>query len=380
MNKYINQIKELLHSFSEVTDVTKTNKDNWVTINYYDNPLNPYLLSYCFDVVLDFDVRYRIFEKVNYVIEFDYKGTYGMVGHYKMSYQLNVERQFEAEIIELFSLIKTLLSQAFLEMSEVALANNEFTMENESQYYLNKFYFYQVRIEKLECRRTIISDKCKGQWVTIETEHGYTLKRPKCQDIINSLRNETTYSIETYVDVFFSCIEHILTLLYPFLPTFDQTKSYKNYIHNSKWTWDKKIEQVCGGALNNHIEPLRYIKEVYRNRSTHGMFSRELKVYVGVPKFGRFPMYIGKRYLKGFLEDNDDRLTYDKFLDIKDKFNSFLNNLNVTFEIPMLFIKSGLPIPVNTELYTKGVSTAEQADYSISRLWYELDNQSNMEW
>lgn len=47
------------------------------------NPLDPNLLSYCFDNVLGFDVRYRIYEKVNYIIEFDYKGTYGYVAHEK---------------------------------------------------------------------------------------------------------------------------------------------------------------------------------------------------------------------------------------------------------------------------------------------------------
>ena len=380
MNKNIAQIEALLHDFSGISDATITKNKLLVEINEHENPLNPNLLSYCFEVILGFDVRYRIFEKVHYEIEFDYKGTYGIVGHYKMSYRLNVERQFKAEIIELFSIIKPLLSQAFLEIGEEALTDNRFTMENESQYYFNKLYFYQDRIEKLESRITIIADKCKGLWVKIESEHGFTHSEPKCQDYINELSNEIIYSIETYIDVFFSCIEHILTLLYPFLKTFDHTKPYKNYIHNPKWSWDKKIEKVCGGNLDNYIEPFRFIKEIYRNRSTHGMFTRELMVYIDIPKFGRYPMYIGKRYLSGFLEDNDKSLTFSKYLDIKDKFDSFFKSLNALYEIPMLFVKSGLPIPVDTGLFTKEVFTPEQAKQAISRLWFELDNQINMDW
>lgn len=380
MNKSIERIKELLSDFTEISDKTKINKDNWVEINYLENPLNPNLLCYCFDVILGFDVRYRIAEKVNYIIEFDYKGTYCRVGHYKLSYRLNIDIHYRTEIIELFSEIKQLLQQAFFEIGKETLGGNKFAMENESPYYYDKFHFYQDRIEKLENRKAIISDKCKGQWVTVKSGERYTCKRPMCQDYINQLTDEITYSIETYIDVFFSCIEHVLILLHPFLDTFNRKTPYMDKIHNPKWTWDKKIEQVCGGRLDSKIEPLRFIKEVYRNRSTHGMFSRELKAYVGIPNFGNYPMYIGKRYLKGFLEDNDDSLTYDKFLEIKDKFNNFFDELDTAFEIPMLFIKSGLPIPVDTERYTKGVDTAEQADDAIAYLWHELDNQNNMDW
>ena len=374
-------VKELLHDFSQVNSKTVKNETNWIEIDYDRNPLNPNLLSYCFDVVLGFNVKYRIFEKINYIIEFDYKGTYGMVGHYKLSYRFSIEKQYKDEIIKLFNKIKPLLSHAFLEMGEEALEKNEFTMVNEYGYYLTKFSFYQEHIELLEKRRGIISDRCKGQWITEEVGKGCTSMLPKCQDYLWNLSNEILYSMEAYVDVFFSSVEHLLTLLYPFLDNFDHSKSYsKNYIHNPKWTWDKKIQQVCGGNMNAYMEPLRRIKEVYRNRNAHGMFSRELKVYVGIPKFGRYPMYIGKQYLRGFLEDNDVELTYEKFHSMKKLFNDFFNDLDSAFEIPMLFIKSGLPVPIDTDLYMSEVNTSEEANLRIERLGYEIDNQSNMDW
>ena len=80
----IEQIKYLLKDISVVSENTLRNDENCVEIQYADNPLDPNLLAYCFDVILGFDVRYRIFEKVHYVIDFEYKGTFATVGHFKM--------------------------------------------------------------------------------------------------------------------------------------------------------------------------------------------------------------------------------------------------------------------------------------------------------
>jgi hypothetical protein len=381
LSKIIEQIRELLKDFSEVTNKTEKHVDLLSKIDYCSNPLNPNLLAYCFDVILGFDVKYRIFEKVDYVIEFDYKGTYGRVGHYKLSFDLFIETQYISEIINLFQQVKPLLEQAFLEIGKDALTNNDFTMENESVAYQQKFSFYQDRIEKLEKRRSIIFEKCNGQWVTFKSEDGSKWSEPKCQGYLRRLSNETIYSIETYIDVFYSYIEHILTLLWPFLHDFDRSVSYcNNYIHNPRWTWDKKIEQVCGKPFDRYIEPLRRVKEVYRNRSTHGMFSRELKIYIGIPAFGRYPMYIGKQYLRGFIEDNNDNLSYEEFIKIRKLFNDFLCELDATYEIPMLFIKSGLPIPVDTDQYINNINNADQAEHLIEKLWYMIDNLSNMDW
>lgn len=69
------ELKELLKNIVPVNENTKKPADNEIVmIDRRKNPLDPNLLSYCFDNVLGFDVRYRIYEKVNYIIEFDYKG------------------------------------------------------------------------------------------------------------------------------------------------------------------------------------------------------------------------------------------------------------------------------------------------------------------
>ena len=376
------QIKSLLKEISTVSDQTQRNNDNCAVIQYAENPLEPNLLAYCFDIILGFDVRYKIAEKVNYIIDFDYKGTFATVGHYKMSYRLSVDKKYKEEIISVFSQVRPLLEQLFMLIGEQALANNDFSMKNEAPEYFSKLSFYETRIEKLEQRKHIVQDKCRGKYNVVKYDRGHTCMTPMGQDNLHSLHNEITYDIEAYIDTFFSALEHVLTLLYPFtnMPSLEKSY-YRNYIRNTKWAWDVKICDICGALMPEEIvSELRRIKEVYRNHNAHGGFSREMMAYVQIPNFGRFPMYVGKEYLKGFINGYSDTISHQMYLDAKRVFNAFWSYLDTQFEIPMMFIRSGLAIPVNTEIYTNGIETREQAEWTIEKMWYDIDNQSNMDW
>lgn len=376
------EIQALLKNISVIKDTTQHNDDQCVEINYYENPLNPNLLAYCFDVILGFDVRYRIFEKVNYVIDFDYKGTFATVGHFKMSYRLSIEKQYRDEIIESFEKVRPLLEQLFLLIGEHALISNDFSMENESRDYFSKLAFYEKRIESLVQRKKIIEEKCRGKYDIIETDGKYKRMRMKGSDYLRALEAEITYDIEAYIDTFFSALEHVLTLLYPFTDRFEASKSYyKSYIRNTKWHWENKIQDVCGESMPDRIiSVLRRIKEVYRNHNTHGGFSREMMAYVQIPNFGRFPMYVGKEYLRGFVDGYSDSISYEMYLNAKEVFFEFWETLDAIYEIPMLFVRSGLPISVDTDRYTEDVDSVEQAEWLIGKMWFDIDNQSNMNW
>ena len=146
-----NEIKTLLRDISVIKESTQLKEEKCVEINCWENPLNPNLLAYCFDVILGFDVKYRIFEKVNYIIDFDYKGSFATVRHYKMSYRLSIENQYRDEIISIFENVRLLLERLFMLIGEQALSDNEFSMENESYDYFSKLTFYENRIENLAC-------------------------------------------------------------------------------------------------------------------------------------------------------------------------------------------------------------------------------------
>lgn len=378
------ELKKLLFNFTPINEHTKdVSEENKSVVDSNMNPLNPNLIEYCFDKVLGFKVQYRIYEKVNYIIEFDYKGTYGYIAHRKLSFKMTINKKYLEEIIELFQSARNLLEESFLNYGKLALENNQFTMENEHYQYMSKLEFYCELITELEedlvLLETSITETLKD--VSSITEHcnvynDYSKKRSKN-------RQEQKYAIESYIDSFFAYLEHLLTLLFPFTPNFDLKKSYsKNYIHNIKWSWDRKLEDVsCGEKkLLDYIEKLREIKEIYRNRNAHGMFSREMKVYAEIDGFGRYPMYIGKNYLKGFIDDYHISLTYSKFEEIKQIFDSLINDLRIAHRIPMAFIEGETHIPVETVLLTENVSSIEEAERLIEYYHFEMDNQFNMDW
>ena len=210
------EIKVLLNDISVPNANTQRNDDQCVDINSFENPLDPNLLAYCFDIILGFDVRYRICEKVNYIIDFDYKGTFATVRHFKMSYRLSVQKKYRDEIIATFEKVHLLLEQLFTLIGEQALRDNDFSMKNESYDYFSKLKFYENRIESLVYRKKIIEEKCHDKFDIIEINGKYKCMRMKGTDYLNALESEITYDIEAYVDTFFSALEHVLTLLYPF--------------------------------------------------------------------------------------------------------------------------------------------------------------------
>lgn len=373
-------IKKLLENIKPVSEHTQRDDTKREDITYIDNPLDPNLLAYCFDNILGFNVRYRVIEKVNYIIDFDYKGTFATVGHFKLSYKLSIERQYKNELIAILAQVKPLLEQLFMLIGEDALRNNDFSMKNEAAEYFSKLTFYENQIEKLRSKSQIITEKCRGKYDIITDDRGYIHRKQKGAAFLRNLGCELTYDIEAYIDTFFSAMEHVLTLLYPFSSSLNKSY-YSDYIRNTKWAWDAKIRDVCGDVMPATItSELRRIKEVYRNHNAHGGFSREMMAYIQIPNFGRFPMYVGKEYLRGFLDGYSDSISFDMYLNAKQTFHKFWEALDSAFEIPMMFIRSGLPIPIDTERYTDGIETNEQAQWEIERIWFEIDNQSNMDW
>ena len=54
--------------------------------------------------------------------------------------------------------------------------------------------------------------------------------------------------------------------------------------------------------------------------------------------------------------------------------------LEENYEIPMMIVNSGLPIPVDTNIYMKKIKNKEDAQLFIEKQWYDINNQSNMDW
>ena len=80
------------------------------------------------------------------------------------------------------------------------------------------------------------------------------------------------------------------------------------------------------------------------------------------------------------MDGYSDKISYEMYLDAKKVFSEFWETLDTINEIPMLFVRSGLPISVDTDRYTENVNSVEQAEWLIGKRWFDIDNQSNMDW
>ena len=125
---------------------------------------------------------------------------------------MNIVTKYKTEFLLILEKIKPLIEQLFNLLAEKSLSTDDFSMKNEAPEYLSKLEFYQNRIESLENRRDLITEKLYGQYDVIKLERGECWK-PKGQKYLNNLSKEIEYDIEAYIDTFYSAIEHILTLL-----------------------------------------------------------------------------------------------------------------------------------------------------------------------
>lgn len=95
-------------------------------------------MGYVFNKILGFEVHYRIFEKVNYIITFKYKGKIGQLGHYKLSYKLYLENEVKDEVLKKFQRVNELLELVLIEYSKEVMLDNKFSLPNYYHLYTHK--------------------------------------------------------------------------------------------------------------------------------------------------------------------------------------------------------------------------------------------------
>lgn len=330
--------------------------------------ISPELLGYIFDKILGFKVHYRIFEKINYIINFQYKGAYGFVAHRKLSYTLSIDKKYKEEIFNIFLKANKLLENLFFEFSKCALKNDNYMLSNEIHHYKNRLAYFKSQVEdKISIAEKMNSGEIERVKI-IKHKNGATYHY-----LINDVLHELTYNAEAYIDIAYSYIEHILTLLAAFC------KYEKPFDKVIKMGWLSKYDLVFGqGSEEKRIkENLNNFKQVYRNRLTHGMFSNEQKLFITIDGLGNYPFYIGNQ-LKGFQQDRFiDIETFNKFDKLLSEFNSLCEE---NFDLIKMLIDSGISIHLDINKYKKALQSEQDMESFIEYISYMQDNQLNMDW
>lgn len=396
-NEYILKIKELMKDFSQYIFKDDDKSRKLVEICC---PIEPDLMGYIFDKILGFSVKYRIFEKVNYFICFKYKHAIGTLGHYKLSYRLNIEENVKDEILKILEEVKVLIEKALLKYSEDAVKDNKYSLPNHFDLYKEKIDLLEKRItdipnrlKKLKLKEKREHKRRKEEFHKITATHEF-IKNQNNENVLittslgeflerywvleRDLKGELSYTIELYIENWFAFIEHIFSLLLPMTKYYNPNEEYSKYLMKD---WRSKIEKIFSGNVlfEEDIKNLARIKELYRNRFSHGMFSREKKINVQITDFGMYPLWTGKNYCKGF-KGAANILTIEIYEEVKRIFEKFYKKLKEEFPLQFNIIESGIPTFLDISLYAKAFNSLEENTKYIEAYWYYHDNQLNMDW
>lgn len=391
-NKYTDIIKDKMKDFIQYQFSEEEIKNNNLISCLC--PVEPDLMGYVFNKILNFEVKYRPFEKINYQISFKYKGSLGCISHFKLSYTLYLEEKIKDEVLEILVEVNELLEKALIEYSEEAVKKNLYSLPNFYDEYLKKINIIEQNIERIKNKiirkkelkkRDIQRLKNTGEADNIiEVDLGDGIKslrfptyevEKKYDKKIIILEKELSYTIELYIDNFYSLLEHFLVLLFPMTEKYDENKEFSIYL---KCDWRSKIEKLSNN-YKDELNKLSMIKEIYRNRFAHGFFSKEKEIHVYIPTLGNYPLWIGKRYCKGYYGTTNE-LTYEIYLESKKSFESFMKKIKENYKLQFNIIESGIPTFLKKNIYGEALENEKENAEWIERYWYEQCNRINMDW
>lgn len=393
-NEHTEKIKHLMCEFEKINDTI--NLEQGEQKEYKINNLDPHLIGYIFSNVLNFNVDYRPIEKVNYFIKFIYKGNKCVIVHAKLSFKLYCRKEIATEILEIFKESIKMMEQALLTYSEEAVANNDYSLPNRNTYYKNKICVIEndisdtiLQSKKLETElekkrekliasgrsnKTIVKEK-RGKYSIIETPLDKLIN--KYSDKIDDLEIRLSYLVELYIDNYFSYIEHFLSLLIPMTDEYNEKEQYAKILG---YDWNAKLQIINkDGKRNAIIEDLSRIKDIYRNRFAHGLFSREKLVNVMIKDFGAYPLWIGKRYCKGY-KGVSNRLTSKHYDECKEIFEKLFLSITEEYELQVNIIEAGIPTFLKKQYYKDSLENEQKNSNWIESYWYHQDNVYNMDW
>lgn len=390
-NKYTEIIKEKMKDFKQYN----FRKEDFEVNDLIESscPIDPHLMSYIFDRILGFKVYYRPFEKVNYQIGFKYKERLGQINHFKLSYRLYIDKNIENEVLNIFKEVDVLFEKALLEYSQDAVKKNQYSLPNYYNDYSKKIHIIEKNIEKIKNKinkKIILKDRDIKKLIDsgegdkfIEIDHGNckeirftTMEVGKKYDkIIYGLREELSYTIELYIDNYFSLLEHLLVLLFPMTSKYNENEEFSKYLD---YDWRSKIEKISNQYMNE-LNELSKIKELYRNRFSHGFFSREKLIHVKIPSYGMYPLWIGNRYCQGY-SGTTNELNYEIYQEVKKIFDDFLNRLMKDYKLPFNIIMADVPTFLQKSIYKDSLISEEANRDWIQEYWYIQDNLINMDW
>lgn len=347
-------------------------KVNLSNMKEYKPNIEPNLVRYFFKNILKYDIEIAPIEKVYFSFTFTYKSHICYISKMKLSYKIYCEESIKDELFNEFIEIVALIEDAFIDFGKKQINNNEYSLPNN----LWMFDKYINLIENKICRYNDMVIEMGEQRYTQKIEE---TKEQTIYCFIDNLKFESedlSLSVIKYIDFQFSKIEHLISLLYPLIN--DVKKDCNPYSKFLSLDYRKKIELCCKNINVSILDELSLIKEIHRNRFSHGFFSKEKELEINIPNFGSYYMSVGNKY-KGF-KHYKSFYNYDDYIYFKNCFEKFYNYLESTFPLQIKVIKEGIPIKLDFDIYSNVFTSEQNTNEFIDYYHYSIDLVTNMEW
>ena len=213
--------------------------------------------------------------------------------------------------------------------------------------------------------------------------------RPKIDDLAKLLTASFqkiaagNYNANAMIDAYFSCLEHLLILLLPFV-NYDRTKHDLVRLMGSLWS--EKFKTVFDLTTNTTaktlFDRLVILRERYRNPVSHGNFQKD-----GKSLFFHFPSGAISCHLSSTAAERSDSIMkydepgYEKICALFDEVDAFFETGSAQFGYR--YARSGLDVAFDEKSLAKYKTAARDEDGFDDFLEHEsyiADMHANMDW
>lgn len=377
----INALKSCLKDFS--SDTTNLGYDSDVAVTFTSDICpSPHLVFITLVTLLGYKFTGQ-HEKVAWIIPIKYRGASLLLADRKFGFSVRTLNNADADehlehLVE--EMLKKLnkgikIAEKIIQpLIKKQIDQGEVSAKNKYYYHNTKYLFFR-KLAKRKFNSAAPSPKArkalKGDNPSIP--QGISWDPLKHQ-------REGSFFATAMIDAYYSKLEHILTLLAPFV-TYMTGNKLITFI-SSNWT-DKFKTVIKNKEAKKNYDALLMVKREYRNPIAHGFNEGSGKsLLFHFPQIGAIPMHLSK--YNSTIHWSFNPITSNNFIEVCDVFDDFDRFLNKgPLRRAMRYIKSGLLINFDQQTcmeYKNLLLSDSACKYFIERRSYLEDIHANMDW
>jgi len=321
----------------------------------------------------------RPFEKIAWIIDLKYKGVFIELTHRKFGMAMGIAEDASEAIAEEFLQV---LNRAFSVTDKVLrpLIDEQIRLGNCSipnrRWILNARYrFFRANAEAAYRSQPPQKEVIRFDVAGRPTDWISDPFRPE---------REGFFYASAAIDAYFSCLEHLLVLMVPFIGFDPQKEDLLAFI---RVTWSEKLKRIWDLTKDRDAktlyDELRTIKERLRNSLSHGALEKEgMSLFVHVPALGALPASLS-RFTEsihyGVIPFRE--ASFADACELFDRTDRYL--ANGPTRIGLKYAESGLDVAFDQRSvagYNAVKGSEEALDELIEYHSYLSDQATNMDW